>query len=160
TGSKANYLEMLQPYVEAQHELEVQKRRYDETTAAIAAIEQQRQETEVESRRNRYSDLVEAERKAKGLSEDLIRAQHRARLQLLTTPVDGTVQQLAVHTIGGVVTPAQTLLAVVPSDSHVEIEAMILNRDVGFVHPGQDAQVKVDAFNFNRYGLIEGKVVS
>jgi hemolysin D len=81
-------------------------------------------------------------------------------LQVLTAPVDGTVQQLAVHTIGGVVTPAQALLVLVPSDSHLEIEAMVLNRDVGFVHAGQDAKIKVDAFNFNRYGLIDGEVMS
>jgi hemolysin D len=160
TGSKANYLELLQPLVEEQHELEVQKRRYDESTAAIAAIDQQRIQTDEEFRRARYGELVEAERKAKGLSEDLVRAQRRADLQLLAAPVDGTVQQLAVHTIGGVVTPAQSLLVVVPSDSHLEIEAMVLNRDIGFVHPGQDAEIKVDAFNFNRYGLIDGKVVS
>jgi len=160
TGSKSNYLELLQPYVEEQHELEVQKRHSEETAAAIAAIDEQRNQAESEYRRARYSELVEAERKAKGLSEDLIRAQHRAALQVLTAPVDGTVQQLAVHTIGGVVTPAQTLLVVVPSDSHLEIEAMVLNRDIGFVHAGQDAEIKVDAFNFNRYGLIDGKVVS
>ena len=160
TGSKASYLELLQPYVEGQHELEVQQRRYDEATSAIAAVGQQHIEAEAEFRRNRYNDLVEAERKANGLSEDLIKFQHRAELQMLTAPVDGTVQQLAVHTIGGVVTPAQNLLLIVPADSHLEIEAMILNRDIGFAHPGQDAQIKVDAFNFNRYGLIEGKVVS
>ncbi len=160
TGSKASYLEVLQPYVEEQHELDVQKRRYDESTAAISAIEEQRVEASEEYRRERYGDLVEAERKAKGLSEDLIRAQHRAQLQVLTAPVDGTVQQLAIHTIGGVVTPAQSLLAVVPSESHLEIEAMVQNRDIGFVHEGQDAKIKVDAFNFNRYGLIDGKVAS
>jgi membrane fusion protein, hemolysin D len=160
TGSKANYLEILQPFVEAQHELVVQKRRYDEASAAIAAIEQQRLETEVEFRRSRYSDLVEAERKAKGLSEDLIRAQHRAELQLLAAPVDGTVQQLAVHTIGGVVTPAQALLAIVPSDSRLEIEAMIFKSRYWLCASGAGCQLKVDAFNFNRYGLIDGKVVS
>lgn len=159
TGSKAEYLEMLQAFVEAQHELDVQKRKADETTAAIAAIDEQRNETKEEFRRERYGDLVEAERKAKGLSEDLVRAERRAQLQKLTSPVDGTVQQLAVHTIGGVVTPAQSLLVVVPSDSHIEIEAMVENRDIGFVHPGQEAQIKVDAFNFNRYGLIGGKVI-
>ena len=95
----------------------------------------------------------------KDLSEDLIKAQHRAALQVLVAPVDGTVQQLAVHTIGGVVTPAQTLLVVVPMESRLEIEAMIQNRDIGFIHAGQDAEVKVDAFNFNRYGLIDGKVI-
>jgi hemolysin D len=160
TGSKANYLELLQPFVEEQHELEVQKRKADEATAAIAAIDEQHKETDEQYRRERYTDLVEAERKASGLSEDVVRAQHRAGLQVLTAPVDGTVQQLAIHTIGGVVTPAQNLLVVVPSNSHLEIEAMVLNRDVGFVHPGQSAQIKVDAFNFNRYGLIEGKVAS
>jgi membrane fusion protein, hemolysin D len=160
TGSKANYLELLQPFVEEQHELDVQKRHLDEDTAAIAAFEEQKVQTEKQYRRERYSDLVEAQRKVKGLSEDLIRAQHRAELQVLTAPVDGTVQQLAVHTIGGVVTPAQNLLVLVPADSHLEIEAMILNRDIGFVHPGQTAEIKVDAFNFNRYGLIDGAVTS
>jgi membrane fusion protein, hemolysin D len=160
TGSKASYLELLQPFVEEQHELEVQKRHRDELTAAIAAIEEQRKQTDEEFRRERYSDLVEAERKAEGLNEDVIKAQRRAALQVLSAPVDGTVQQLAVHTIGGVVTPAQTLLVVVPAESHLEIEAMIQNRDIGFVHPDQDAEIKVDAFNFNRYGLIGGKVVS
>lgn len=158
TGSKDNYLELLQSFVEEQHELDIQKRRYDEAAAAIAAIKEQRDQTDAEYRRDRYADLVEAERKAKGLSEDLIKAQHRAALQVLTSPVDGTVQELAVHTIGGVVTPAQTLLVVVPADSHLEIQAMVENRDIGFVRPGQDAEIKIDAFNFNRYGLVPGKV--
>jgi len=160
TGSKVEYLELLQPYVEEQHDLEVQKRKSDEATAAIAAIDEQRNQVIEEFRRDRYGELIEAERKASGLSEDLVRAEHRAALQVLASPVDGTVQQLAVHTIGGVVTPAQTLLAVVPSDSHLEIEAMVENRDIGFVHAGQEAQIKVDAFNFNRYGLVGGRVVS
>jgi hemolysin D len=58
------------------------------------------------------------------------------------------------------VTPAQTLLSVVPLDSHLEIEAMVLNRDIGFVHEGEQAEIKVDAFNFSRYGLLHGKVLS
>ena len=70
------------------------------------------------------------------------------------------VQQLAVHTVGGVVTPAQSLLVVVPSDSQLEIEAMVSNRDIGFVHAGQDAEIKIDTFNFTRYGLLHGQVLS
>ena len=64
------------------------------------------------------------------------------------------------HTVGGVVTPAQALAVVVPSDSHLEIEAMVSNRDVGFVHAGQEAEIKVDTFNFTRYGLLHGQVLS
>jgi hemolysin D len=81
-------------------------------------------------------------------------------LQLLTAPIDGIVQQLAVHTVGGIVTPAQALLSVVPSDSQLEIEAMVPNRDIGFIHAGQDAEIKIDTFNFTRYGLLHGKVLN
>jgi len=70
------------------------------------------------------------------------------------------VQQLAIHTVGGVVTPAQALLVVVPTDSRLEIEAMVSNRDIGFVHTGQQAEIKVDTFNFTRYGLLHGDVLA
>jgi hemolysin D len=59
-----------------------------------------------------------------------------------------------------VVTAAQALLILVPSDSHLEVEAMLSNRDIGFVHPGQDVEIKVDTFPFTRYGLIHGEVLS
>jgi hemolysin D len=78
----------------------------------------------------------------------------------LTAPVDGVVQQLVIHTVGGVVTPAQSLLVVVPSDSRLEIEAMVSNSDIGFVHAAQEAEIKVDTFNFTRYGLLHGEVLS
>jgi hemolysin D len=159
TGSRSDYLVLLQAFVEEQHDLDVEKRKADEATAAIAAIAEQRKQVIKGFRRERYGELVEAERKVKALSEDVVRTRHRASLQDLTSPVDGTVQQMAVHTVGGVVTPAQSLMVVVPNENQLQIEAMVNNRDVGFVRAGQDAQIKVDAFNFNRYGLIGGKVV-
>jgi hemolysin D len=159
TGSRSDYLVLLQSFVEQQHDLDVENRKADEAIAAIAAIDEQRKQVTKAFRRERYGELVEAKRKVKDSTEDVVRARHRAALQDLTSPVDGTVQQLAVHTIGGVVTPAQGLMAIVPSESHLQIEAMVNNRDIGFVHAGQQAQIKVDAFNFNRYGLISGKVV-
>jgi len=160
TGSKANYLEMLQSFVEEQHELDVQKSKHNEAEAALAVITKSRAQAEAEYRRTRFGELAEAERKVGDLSQDLVKAQRRTNLQLLTAPEDGTVQQLAVHTVGGVVTPAQTLLVVVPLDSKLEIEAMVLNRDIGFVQAGQDAEIKVDTFNFSRYGLLHGTVLN
>ena len=71
--------------------------------------------------------------------------------QRLTAPVDGTVQQLAVHTVGGVVTPAQPLLVVVPEEDQLEVEAWVENKDIGFVDAGQTVEIKVDAFPFTRY---------
>jgi hemolysin D len=160
TGSKVNYLEALQVLIENRKELEVQKSRLREADAALAAATQARVQAEGEFRRTLFSDLAESERKAAGLAHDLDKASERTRLQLLTAPVDGVVQQLAVHTIGGVVTPAQTLLVLVPLESHLEVEAMISNRDIGFVSAGQDAEIKVDTFNFTRYGLLHGHVLN
>jgi membrane fusion protein, hemolysin D len=89
----------------------------------------------------------------------LIKARERTRVQVLTAPVDGVVQQLAVHTVGGVVTPAQPLMVIVPAESRLEIEAMVSNRDIGFIEPGQEAEIKVGTFNFTRYGLLHGRVL-
>jgi hemolysin D len=152
--------ETLQQLTENQKDLVVQKSRLQETDAALAGIISTRQQTEAEFRRTLFSELNEAERKAGGLADDLSKAERRTKLQLLTAPVDGVVQQLAVHTVGGVVTPAQQLAVIVPADAALEVEAMVSNRDIGFVHPGQEAQVKIDTFNFTRYGLLHGRVMS
>ena len=160
TGSKANYLEIFQTLVEMQHDLLIQKSRAQEAQIALLAIQESQAQTVAEYHRDLYEGLVEAQRNVAGLKEDVIRAEKRAHFQRLTSPVDGSVQQLAVHTIGGVVTPAQALLVVVPQDSHLEIEALVSNRDIGFVHIGQDVEIKVDTFNFTRYGLLHGEIVS
>src|SRR5262249_22025652 len=158
--SKITYLETLHQLVDQQQDHKVQESRYQEAEAALAALIQTRAQAEAEFRRTLSSDLVEAERKVAGLSEDLVKAEQGTRSQGFTGPVDGVFQQLAIHTVGGVVTPAQSLLMVVPAESHLEIEAMVSNRDIGFVHPGQDAEIKIDTFNFTRYGLLHGKVAN
>ena len=157
-GSKITYFEILQALVEQQEDLGVQKSHLHEAEAAAAAIRETRSQAEAEYRHTLSADLAKAEQKASGLAQDLIKAEQKTKLQLLTAPVDGVVQQLAIHTVGGVVTPAQSLLVVVPSDSRLEIEAMVSNRDIGFVHAGQEAEIKIDTFNFTRYGLLHGQV--
>jgi hemolysin D len=159
-SSKITYFEILQLLVEQQEELSVQRSHLLEAEAAVAAIRETRGQAIAEYSRTLSDELAKNEQKANGLAQDLIKAERRTRLQQLATPVDGVVQQLAIHTVGGVVTPAQALLVIVPSDSRLEIEAMVSNRDIGFVHPGQEAEIKVDTFNFTRYGLLQGQVLS
>jgi hemolysin D len=159
-GTKLAYLSEFQDLVGQQKELLVQQSRQREADAAIGVLSETRSKAEAEYRRILFDELAKAEQKAAGLAQDVIKAERKAKLQILTAPIDGIVQQLAVHTIGGVVTPAQPLAVVVPRDSELEIEAMVLNRDIGFVFAGQDAEIKVDAFNFTRYGLLHGRVQS
>ncbi len=105
--------------------------------------------------------LSAAETRAISLSKELNKAQTRAHQQYLTAPISGVVQQLVVHTVGGVVTPAQQLMVIAPVEGgNLEIEAFIENKDIGFVEENQTAEIKVESFPFTRYGIIEGKVLS
>jgi hemolysin D len=158
--SKFQYLEIVQLLIEQQRELIVQKSHLREAEASVAALVEARRQAVAEFDRTSFGQLAEAERKADGLIHDVAKSQQKINAQYLTAPITGTVQQLAIHSVGGVVTPAQVLLALVPSDSPLEIEAMISNRDVGFVQRGQRAEIKVDTFNFTKYGLLHGDVLS
>jgi hemolysin D len=159
-GNRIAWLDAKTKLTEMQNELIVQRRHLAEVEAARGAVVGQRDQTRAEYARGIASDLAEAEQKAAQLAEDLVKAERRVQQQILRAPIDGTVQQLAVHTVGGVVTPAEQLLVVVPADATIEIEAMIANQDIGFVHEGDEAEVKVDTFNFTKYGLLRGKVTS
>lgn len=112
-----------------------------------------------EARRGALDALTEAERLVAALTQDALRTASQSRLQTLRAPVDGTVQQLTVHTVGGVVPAAQALMAVVPEDAKLEIEAVLENKDVGFVREGQGAEVKIDAYEYTKYGTIPAHVV-
>jgi hemolysin D len=158
--SKITYLSEFQDLVGLQQDLVVQQSRLREADAAIALLKETRERTAAEYRRTTFDALAKAEQKVASAAQEVVKAERRTKLQHLTAPVDGVVQQLAVHTVGGVVTPAQALAVLVPSDSHLEIEAMLSNRDIGFVHPGQKTEIKVDTFNFTRYGLLHGDVLS
>jgi len=156
--SRMEYLRAQQEVVELARERDGAQARVAEAEAAIASLKQQRAQSQSEFERDRMKELTEAESKVKSLAEDLTKADQRQSLQRILSPVDGVVQQLQVHTIGGIVEPAQQLMQVVPDGAPVEIEAKILDKDIGFVHDGQDAIIKMEAFPFTRYGTLDGHV--
>lgn len=159
-GNQIAYLDAQSRLIDQQSERVVQGRRLVEIDAARLALEQQLAQTRSGFERQVLSDLADAEKKAEESAQDFVKAERKIEEQVLRAPIDGTVQQLALHTVGGVVTPAQQLMLIVPTDSQLEAEAMISNRDIGFVNPGQSAEIKIDTFNFTRYGLVQGKVMS
>lgn len=156
---KHHYLNKQQEQMEQERQLTEQKSRITELASAHQAARQQRKTTLAQNRRAMLDLLHQSEQRAAALQQELHKAQRLDNLTRLTAPVDGTVQQLAIHTAGGVVTEAQPLMVLVPRDQPVEIEAQLENKDIGFVHPGQDVSVKVEAFNFTKYGVLHGTVL-
>jgi hemolysin D len=147
-----------QALLESRRELDVQRQRVAVAEAAVDAAAAQAREARAEFRRAVVEQRQEAERRVAALEQEHVKALARLQARLLTAPADGVVQQLAMHTVGGVVTPAQPLLVVVPDGTGMEVEAAIANRDIGFVAPGQAAEVKLEAFPFTRYGTVRGTV--
>jgi hemolysin D len=124
----------------------------------LADATNQRDSLISETRKNARDQLNEGLKFAASSYQDAERAIAHSDLLRLTAPVDGTVQQLSVHTVGGVVQAAQPIMVIVPKQDQVEIEAFIENKDVGFIHVGQEAAVKVEAFDYTKYGTINGRV--
>ncbi|WP_152222308.1 HlyD family type I secretion periplasmic adaptor subunit [Pseudomonas sp. SCB32] len=156
--AKHAWLEKEQALLDQQRELAVQQARVLEMDASQREAEQRRESVIAQTRRAMLDLQHESEQKAAGLAQELLKAEQRDRLTRLTAPVDGTVQQLAIHTNGGVVTEAQPLI--VPRDQPVEVEAMLENKDIGFVRPGQEVEIKVETFTFTKYGVVHGRVIS
>lgn len=158
--ARLQYLEAEAQRVAAVQELATQHGKIAQGEAALVEARRQADALASDLRRTRLGELVEWETRRGILSQERTKAARRAAIQRLRAPADGLVQQLAVHTVGGVVTPAQPLMVVVPADAPLEVEAWLLSKDVGFARPGQAVEVKVDAFPFTRYGLVPGELLS
>lgn len=113
-----------------------------------------------ETRRELGERQAQAALKRQQLTQERSKAEQRQRLTQLVAPVAGTVQQVAVHTEGGVVTPAQVLMVIVPRDALVTAEVVIDNKDIGFVNAGQAAVIKLETFPYTRYGTVGATVSS
>lgn len=156
--SKLKTMEYEQLRIEHLHNIDVQESNAARARASIANFDAQMHRLREAFGKDAVTQLSDASDKSALAAEDLRKAGQRKEFQTLESPVAGTVQQLAVTTVGGVVQPAQPLMIVVPDDADLAVDAMIMNRDIGFVREGQPVRVKLEAFPFTDYGLLEGEV--
>jgi hemolysin D len=157
--SRALVIEVLSQYESQVAAQVLEQGQLVETEAQIRTTERKMDEALSQFVADQTAKMADAERKADRLGQDLVKATARNERARLRAPISGTVQQLAVTTVGQVVNGGQSLMTVVPSEGAIEIEAMIQNQDIGFVEAGQDAVIKVEAFPFTRFGTLPGKIV-
>ena len=158
-GARVQYLEMLQQQTELEKRLPVLRSRQAALAEAAAAISARIQADLGDIRKGNLLTLAQLDSERSRLQQDANKVARRQQQLQVNAPVAGTVQELAVHTVGAVVSPAQELMKIVPAGVGVEVEALLHNRDVGFVNEGQRAVVKVDTFNFTQYGLLAARVL-
>lgn len=158
-GARVQYLEMLQQQTELEKRLPVLRSRQAALAESAAAISARIQADLGDIRKGNLLTLAQLDSERSRLQQDANKVARRQQQLQVNAPVAGTVQELAVHTVGAVVSPAQELMKIVPAGVGVEVEALLHNRDVGFVNEGQRAVVKVDTFNFTQYGLLAARVL-
>lgn len=144
--------------VELERDLATQRARLAEALSTLKETEQAKAAYRFETMRALSDRQAQAASKHSQLESDHTKANQRERQTQLTAPVAGIIQQLAIHSVGGVVTSAQPLMIVVPDSTTVTAEVTIANQDIGFVNAGQMAEVKLETFPYTRYGTVQARV--
>jgi hemolysin D len=157
-GSRLQYLEVAQQLVDWEEQAVSLRVQLDAGIAQAGASRAERDRLDADFRRRILARRIEAERNLESAREDLRKAERHLQHQTLTSPIDGKIQQLAANTLGGVAGAGEVLMIVVPDNDRLEIEAMVLNRDIGFVRPGQRALLKFESFPYTLYGTMDGVV--
>ncbi len=144
--------------VELERDVATAQARQSEAQSAVTESQATRAAYKMETLRQLSDRQATAQSKLAQLLQDQAKASQRERQTQLTAPVSGVVQQLAVHSVGGVVTPAQALMVIVPESAQVSAEVAIANLDIGFVHVGQEAEIKLETFPYTKYGTVSAQV--
>lgn len=146
--------------IEIERDLATARARIHEAEAALAETVRGRAAYRAEIRRAWHDRAARGRVKLAELAQERSKVDRRHEQTRLEAPVSGTVQQLAIHTAGGVVTPAQALMVIVPDagDEPLVAEVNVENKDIGHITDGQSAEVKLETFSYTRYGTIAATV--
>ena len=158
-GTKINLYDAKEELEKSEAALASDEGQSIETDAALKEVESEEAKTVSQFISDNENKLAEASRKADEARQALAKATARLARTKLYAPIDGIVQQIAITTVGQVVTTGQQLVVITPNAGKLQVEALVANLDIGFVKLGQDAAIKVDAFPFTRFGVLKGKVV-
>lgn len=156
--AKKEYIDAKNQRIEYQEQLTMKEHAIAQSQGKLNELNQQLRLVTQEYRNKLLTELTQKSKEATSLRTEVETTQFRNAKQQIIAPVDGTIGKLLVHTVGGVVTPAEKLLTVIPKGVPLIIKATVLNQDIGFVTKEMEAAVKIDTFDFQKYGLIHGEV--
>ena len=151
-------LDKQRDYLEKSQDLRAQQLTVASLEAAVSQAKKQIDQITSKYRSDLQNERVEAGGQHRKLEQDWLKQEHKSGLLELKAPQSGIVKDIATHTIGTVVSPGTVLLSIVPENEPLVAEIMVKNDDVGFVYPHQKVKVKLAAYPFTEYGMLEGAV--
>lgn len=141
-----------------ENDIKIAEHKINELVAAKERVQKEIDFIKEDARNKLLEELAEKRKNQFYLQANIEKTAYLNAKQQISAPVSGYVNKLLIHTVGGVVTPAEKLISVVPADSILIIKALVQNKDIGFVSTGMAVSIKVDTFNFQKYGLLNGTV--
>jgi hemolysin D len=146
-------------FIEREQDMAAQEHTVKGLRSAVEQSEKKIAQIVSSYRQTLTNERAQTEMAHNKLTEDLTKQKYKGSMIEIRAPKRGVVKDLATHTGGTYIQAGTQLLSIVPSDELLEAEVLVKNEDVAFVQPGQRAQVKLAAYPYTRYGLLEGKVV-
>jgi hemolysin D len=131
-----------------------------ESSKRIKELEEEKNSFIHQFKDTKYQELLTLKKEARNLQSQINAINFQNQKQSIISPEDGYVAKLMINTVGGVVTPAEKLISIVPKDSPLIVKANVLNQDIGFIKNDMESKIKIDTFNFQKYGFFEGKVIN
>lgn len=147
-------------YLEKSRDLKAQESTVAGLAASVGAAEKQVAQATAKYRSDLQNERAEIEGQYRKLQQDWLKQEHKTGLLELKAPQSGIAKDLATHTIGTVVSPGTVLLSLVPDNEPLQAEVMVKNEDVGFIYNQQKVKLKLAAYPFQQYGMLEGRVIT
>jgi len=157
--AREDYLKLKEDLVQDRQDAAAQQKTIEEDQAALSEAQQALDRVKRDHAADLYHDLAARVADEPALKGDFDKSKKLYALEWLRSPIDGVVQSVDVTTVGQVVTPAQSLVTIVPDGTPLIVEATVSNNDIGYIKVGQAVQVKVDTFPFQKYGTLEGTLI-
>lgn len=146
--------------MEREQDLVTQEFAIKSAESTISQSEKKITQITADYRRNLQAEQVQETTLGEKANQELAKNQHRGRQLELKAPQDGVVKDLATHTPGTVVSPGTILLTLVPQGESLRAEVYVTNQDIGFIRAGLDTKVKLAAYPFQKYGMLDGRVTT
>lgn len=156
--AKRDYVEAQNQRIEYQEQYRMKEHAITQSDSHIRELQEQLRLITQEYRSKLLAELTQKSKEATALRTEVETTLFRNAKQSITSPVDGYVGKLLITTVGGVVTPAEKLITIIPKNAPLLIKATVQNQDIGFIAKAMEAEVKIDTYDFQKYGLIHGNV--
>jgi len=158
--AKKDYEELQKEILNLKEQINMASYKVEEANKKIIETKEEKNSFISQFKDTKYQELQTIQKEARNLQSEINAIKFQNQKQSIVSPTDGYVAKLMINTIGGVVSPAEKLISIVPKDSPLIVKVNVLNQDIGFVKKDMNSKIKIDTFSFQKYGFFEGKIIN